>query len=400
MTIIAVMSAVALLLSMMSIAEGVRRNSIRDIEEGNVDILISPHGDHSIYGIHEMVRNISGWNDVEGTSASLNMFGSLMPVANISGHIVPVGTIGILPRFSWDMMSKSDREKYSGWFNDTDDFFDDPHYANGTYSGPYTGEIILGDNMMKTFNISVGDTIMMAGAIGEPERSFHVVGEYDTGFTGGGMIGDMKIYVAIMRLSELQDLVAYRDIKVSDRADSMSISLDPMAGMDDFVSQLKKAYPDYADGIKTKDDLIVDAQEYSSVSSAFYQAIGSVALVISLLFVASIMIMSVYERTGEIGMMRAIGISRRTIFRGTFTEGLLLVVIGALLGLIPGYFGSVAFGNYMASSVGISESFTAFTPEMIIKALTEVIILGSLFTIYPSMKAARMNILDALKHTG
>ena len=54
----------------------------------------------------------------------------------------------------------------------------------------------------------------------------------------------------------------------------------------------------------------------------------------------------------------------------------------------------------MASSVGINESFTDFTGTMVINALAEVIILGSLFTIYPSMKAARMNILDALKHTG
>ena len=121
---------------------------------------------------------------------------------------------------------------------------------------------------------------------------------------------------------------------------------------------------------------------------------------ISLLFVASVMIMSVYERTNEIGMMRAIGISRRTIFAGTFGEGLFLVIIGALLGLIPGYFGSVVFGNYMAASIGISESFTAFTPSMIVNALFEVIVLGSIFTIYPSWKAARMNILDALKHTG
>ncbi len=400
MTIIAIIASVALLLSMMSIAGGIRQNAVRHIEEGNVDVLISPHGDHAIYDAHEMVRNISEWNGVNGVSPNLYMFGTLMPVANISGQIVPVGCIGILPRLSWDMMGDSDREKYDGWFSDTEDFFDDPHYANGAYSGPYTGEIVLGDTMMDALNLSTGDTIKIAGAIGEPEREFRIVGRYETGFTGGGMIGDMKIYMGMMRLSELQDLAAYRDLRISDRADSMSVSLDPMADTKEFVKELKDAYPDYADGIKTKEDMIVDAQEYSAVSTAFYQAIGSVALVISLLFVASVMIMSVYERTNEIGMMRAIGISRRTIFMGTFAEGLLLVTIGAILGLIPGYFGSVAFGNYMASSVGINESFTAFTPEMIENALIEVIVLGTLFTIYPSWKAARMNILDALRHTG
>ena len=339
MTIIAVVAAVALLLSMMSIAYGIKQNAVRQIEEGNVDVMVSPHGDHIIHGTHEMLRNISSWDGVKGINADLYMFGSLMPVANISGQMVPVGCIGIMPGLEWDMMSDSDREKYTGWFNDTGDFFDDPHYANGTYSGPVTGEIILGDTMMDSLNLSIGDTIKIAGAIGEPETEFRIVGRYETGFTGGGMIGDMKIYMGIMRLSELQSLVAYRDIEMSDRSDGISISLDPMTDTDAFVDELKASYPEYEGGIKTKQDLIVDAEEYSAVSSAFYQAIGSVALIISLLFVASVMIMSVYERTNEIGMMRAIGISRRTIFWGTFTEGLILVVIGAVLGLIPGYFG-------------------------------------------------------------
>ncbi len=400
MTIIAVMAAMSLLLSMLSIAEGIRVNAVKDIEEGKVDVYVNPYGDYALYNAHEVFRNISGWDGVKGASLTLSVFGSFMPVANISGNVVPVGCVGILPRYEMQMMSDDDMERFHGYFNDTEDFYDDPHYANGTYSGPFTGEIIVGDNLLKDFNLSVGDTIHIMGAIGEQEREFRIVGYYDTGLTGGGAIGSLKIYGALMRLSELQEIVAYRDIKERDRASSISISLDPKTPTENFLAKFERAYPEYSEDVKTRSEMVADAEQYSAVSTVFYQAIGSIALIISLLFVASVMIMSVYERTNEIGMMRAIGISRKTIFLEILGEGLVLVVMGALLGLIPGYFGSIALGNYISSSIGIKESMTAFTPEMIMNALMEVIVLGSLFTLYPAWKASRMNILEALKYTG
>ncbi len=246
----------------------------------------------------------------------------------------------------------------------------------------------------------MGDTILMAGAVGESETEFRIVGYYETRLTGEGALGSLKIYGALLRLSELQGILAYEDIKEEDRADTLSLSLEPATDVDAFLDKFKAAYPEYAEDIKTKKEMIADASQYSAMSSVFYQVIGSVALIISLLFVASIMIMAVYERTNEIGMMRAIGISRKTIFLEIFTEGFVIVIMGALLGLIPGYFGSIALGNYMASSIGINQTFTAFTPEMIKNALLEVIILGSLFTLYPAWKASKMNILEALKYTG
>lgn len=400
MTIIAIMAAMALLLSMLSIAEGIKENAIENIQEGEVDIYVNPYGEHALYDAHEVFRNISGWSDVKEASVSLSVFGSFMPMANISGKIVPLGCVGVLPRYEMSMMSEEQKERFHGYFNDTGDFYDDPHYANGTYSGPFTGEIIVGDNLMRDFNLSIGDDIGIMGALGEKEHVFRIVGYYETELTGGGALGSLKIYGAVMRLSELQDIVSYRDIRDNDRADSLSISLYPDADIPAFLERFKDAYPEYSEDVKTRADMIADATQYSAVSTVFYQAIGSVPLLISLLFVASIMIMSVYERTNEIGMMRAIGISRKTIFLDIFFEGLAMVLIGALLGLIPGYFGSIFFGNYMASSIGLKDSLTAFTPDMIINALMEVIVLGSLFTLYPAWKASRMNILEALKYTG
>ncbi len=143
MTLIAVISAMALLISMLSVAEGIRQNAIRDIEEGKVDISVSPYGDHSLYDAHEIFWNMTSWEEVKSTEVNLYVFRSLMPVANISGNYVPFGCVGLLPKYGLEMMSADEKERFHGWFTETSDPYDDPYYSDGTYSGPFTGEIIV-----------------------------------------------------------------------------------------------------------------------------------------------------------------------------------------------------------------------------------------------------------------
>jgi putative ABC transport system permease protein len=108
--------------------------------------------------------------------------------------------------------------------------------------------------------------------------------------------------------------------------------------------------------------------------------------------------MAVIERTNEFGMMRAIGISKKTIFTQTLLESLTIVVIGTLIGLIFGYFGSEALGNYISSSLGIQEEFTAFTETLIIRSILLVISIGTLISLYPAWSASRKNIVEALRY--
>jgi putative ABC transport system permease protein len=109
------------------------------------------------------------------------------------------------------------------------------------------------------------------------------------------------------------------------------------------------------------------------------------------------MIMSIFERTNEFGMMRAIGVSKKTLFVQTLLESMVLVVAGAIVGLIFGYFGSNALGDYLRSLTGINREFTAYTPELIMQSLFLVIVFGTLISLYPAWQASRKKVVEALR---
>jgi putative ABC transport system permease protein len=184
-----------------------------------------------------------------------------------------------------------------------------------------------------------------------------------------------------------------------DLISSISISLaegnKDVEAAREIALDIKDSYPFY--NVVTKEDRLDYVSSQMELARIFYTAIGSVSMIIGLLFVACIMIMSVYERTNEFGMLRAIGISRKTIFIQILAESMVLVVLGAIIGLIFGYFSSRALGDYLRSVSGFNQDFTAFTPQLIFQSLLIIIVFGTFISLYPAWKAARKNVLDALR---
>ena len=76
---------------------------------------------------------------------------------------------------------------------------------------------------------------------------------------------------------------------------------------------------------------------------------------------------------------------------------MIFVVIGASIGLIFGYFGSQAFGDFLRTSSGLNQEFTAFTPQLLIQSLLIIICFGTLISLYPAWQAARKKVLDAMR---
>ena len=133
------------------------------------------------------------------------------------------------------------------------------------------------------------------------------------------------------------------------------------------------------------------------IVNGFFIAIGGVSLMIGLLFVACVMFMTILERTNEIGMLRAIGISKRTIFLQILAESIIIVIIGAAVGIVPGYFGSLWGADYIRTTVGTSETIVLFSLPAVGQLFVEVILLGGLVSIFPAWRAMSMDIIRSLK---
>lgn len=140
-------------------------------------------------------------------------------------------------------------------------------------------------------------------------------------------------------------------------------------------------------------DVSVYMQEINGVISLFttiIAAIAAISLLVGGIGVMNIMLVSVTERTREIGIRKALGAKTSTILFQFLVESAALTLIGGIIGIILGVLGSNALGSIM----GISASVNIGT-MLVIAGISSVI--GIFFGIYPARKAARLNPIEALR---
>jgi len=110
-------------------------------------------------------------------------------------------------------------------------------------------------------------------------------------------------------------------------------------------------------------------------------------------------LMSVYERTGEIGIMKALGARRSDIFQLIWLETLMICLVGAVVGSIVAVIGSGLVERAIVSltNLGVSGSIVLITPGVVGYAVLGAIILGFFGGLYPAWRAASMRPVDAIR---
>ncbi|MBQ8996905.1 ABC transporter permease [Candidatus Saccharibacteria bacterium] len=130
-----------------------------------------------------------------------------------------------------------------------------------------------------------------------------------------------------------------------------------------------------------------------SIISGILSIVAGISLVVGGIGVMNIMLVSVAERTHEIGVRKAVGASFSNIFMQFLLEALILTLLGGILGLVLGY--GVAFGLCL---------ITPFNPyiswEILVIAFLTSFVVGVIFGLYPALKAAGKNPIYSLKFWG
>ena len=125
--------------------------------------------------------------------------------------------------------------------------------------------------------------------------------------------------------------------------------------------------------------------------TTFIGAVAAISLLVGGIGVMNIMLVSVTERTQEIGIRKAIGATTNAILVQFLTEAVILSVIGGLIGMTLGILAAQVIG-----------SFISITPSVSLLVVLETILfssaVGIFFGIYPARKAARLNPIDALRY--
>ena len=177
------------------------------------------------------------------------------------------------------------------------------------------------------------------------------------------------------------------------RADSVEDMSTAGKGVSDYMNQFIKTETDDAVTYKAEDTLekARELQELSNSTNSQLIWIASISLLVCGIGVMNIMLVSVTERTREIGLKKALGARKGVILGQFLTEAAVLTSLGGLIGVGAGI--GLAFIISKAAEVPVSISVPAIAVSVIFS-----MVIGILFGLLPSIKASNLNPIDALRY--
>jgi putative ABC transport system permease protein len=147
--------------------------------------------------------------------------------------------------------------------------------------------------------------------------------------------------------------------------------------------------------ITSQQDTIESLQESTSVLVLFLGAIAGITLLVGGIGIMNIMLVSVTERTREIGIRKALGAKKHDVLLQFLLEATLLSLTGGIIGVLTGWGISEAISGMSMSGTTIETTMTATIP---ILAVCVSVGIGILFGLYPAYRAARLNPIEALRY--
>jgi putative ABC transport system permease protein len=144
--------------------------------------------------------------------------------------------------------------------------------------------------------------------------------------------------------------------------------------------------------IQNQAQMVETVQETTETFTVLLGSIAAISLLVGGIGVMNIMLVSVTERTREIGIRKAVGAKRRDIMAQFLVEAIVLTLLGGLVGVLAGYGGAQVVAPLMGSTRAL------VTPNSVIMALSVSIAVGLFFGLYPASRAAALHPIDALRY--
>jgi putative ABC transport system permease protein len=178
-------------------------------------------------------------------------------------------------------------------------------------------------------------------------------------------------------------------IKVADNEDLKEVQQH----IRDLVRQRHRLQPGQDDdfGIRSAAEMVQTKDEQAQLMTKLLMSIASVSLLVGGIGIMNIMLVSVTERTREIGLRMAVGARGRDILTQFLVEALTVALIGGSVGVVAGLGASFALAYF-------GEWRTVVSPPAILLAFTFSGLIGIFFGFYPARKAAGLNPIDALRY--
>jgi len=243
------------------------------------------------------------------------------------------------------------------------------------------GEAILSDSFASDHGLEVGDRFQLLSQTGA-RPSFTVAGEFDSKL---GVFGSLIVTQAVLArdFAQTQDTIDF--VKTTAGA-------DPATVQSLLTKVIETAFP--VAEVMNQQELKENREDQVQQLVNLFYALLLLAIVISLFGIANTLALSIHERTRELGMLRAIGMSRRQVRTMVRYEAVITALIGAILGMVLG----VIFAALIAQPLK-DEGFTLSYPVgSLILLLILAGLAGVLAAIQPARRASRLDVLQSLQY--
>ena len=242
------------------------------------------------------------------------------------------------------------------------------------------GTIMVSHGVALTRHLTVGDTLNTTFPR-TGVQPLRVVGV----FAQNSLLNDYAVSLTTFEANVAQQLDFAVFVKVADGADAALVKQG--------ITTALKAYP----SVVVSDQSEFKQKEIAQIDQILSLVGGLLALsvIISLFGIVNTLTLSTYERVRELGLLRAVGMSRKQVRRMIRSEAVVIALIGAILGLVIG----VAFGWAMQRALADQGVSTLSLPVgQLLLMLVVAALLGVVAAVWPAHKAAKVDVLAAISY--
>jgi putative ABC transport system permease protein len=250
-----------------------------------------------------------------------------------------------------------------------------------TLQGLANGAALVEDSFASSHDLEVGEGFGLLSQAGKRPR-FRVAGTYKT---KAGLVGSVVVTPAVMArdFNQAQDTIDFVKTAAGASAAEVQQRLEKL---------LERDFPT-AEALNQTELKENQEKQINTLLNLIY-ALLVLAVVISLFGIANTLALSIHERTRELGMLRAIGMSRRQVRTMIRYEAVITALIGAILGMILG----LVFAALIAQPLKDEGFVLSYPVGSLIVLMILAGIAGVIAAIVPARRASRLNVLESLQY--
>lgn len=240
-------------------------------------------------------------------------------------------------------------------------------YENGTR------DAIVGAEYAEVNNVSIGDDITLQG------KEFNVSGIFET----GSPFVDSGIYVPLDTLQDITDTDGVSRILVKTGEDVNDSAIS---------EKIEEDYENFT--TLTSEEISSIADDVLGILDTATLAVSALAIIVGGIGIINTMVMAVYERTKEIGVLKSVGWKSRKILTMILGETLVLTTLSGIVGSIFG----ILIPEVGLRLFNVTDFALGYSPKTFILAFGITIIVGIIGGIYPAYKASKLAPTEALRY--